>query len=104
VRISQLVLDSLAIEEPLEIRLEFGTSGSRQTKSISVTIGTPGNDLNLAAGFHMIGGVIHDANDIEQIAYAGHPFSDPGQSRSWVGLSFVPSRIPFERSWQRVLR
>ena len=75
-RTSQQLLDSLAIEEPLEIQLNYGPSNSRQTRSISVTMRTPGHDFDLAAGFLMTEGVIHDANDIEQIAYAGHPFSE----------------------------
>jgi FdhD protein len=79
-RISQPVLDHLAIEEPLEIQLTFGPSNSRQTKSISVTMRTPGSDFDLAAGFLMTEGVIHDANDIEQIAYAGHLFNEAEQS------------------------
>jgi FdhD protein len=79
-RSSRQELDDLAIEEPLEIQLTFGPSNSRQTRSISVTMRTPGNDFDLAAGFLMTEGVIHDANDIEQITYAGHSFSEPEQS------------------------
>src|SRR6266567_6817476 len=77
---SRRVLDSLAIEQPLEIQLAYGPSNSRQTRSISVTMRTPGNDFDLAAGFLMTEGVVRDANDIEQIANAGHPFSEPEQS------------------------
>lgn len=73
---SRQVLDSLAIEEPLEIQLTYGPSNSRQTRSISVTMRTPGNDFELAAGFLMTEGVVRDANDIEQITYAGHSFSE----------------------------
>ena len=68
---SQQVSDSLAIEEPLEIQLTYGPSNSRQTRSISVTMRTPGDDFDLAAGFLMTEGVIRDANDVEQITYAG---------------------------------
>jgi len=75
-RTSRQVLDSLAIEEPLEIQLTYGPSNSRQTRSISVTMRTPGNDFDLAAGFLMTEGVIRDANDIEQITYAGDSFSE----------------------------
>ena len=74
-RTSQQVLDSLAIEEPLEIQLNYGPSNSRETRSISVTMRTPGNDFDLAAGFLMTEGVIRDANDIEQVTYAGDSFS-----------------------------
>lgn len=67
---SRAVLDSVAVEEPLEIQLGYGPADSRHTKSISVTMRTPGHDFELAAGFLMTEGVVHDANDIEQIDYA----------------------------------
>jgi FdhD protein len=76
---SRQVLDQLAIEEPLEIQLAYGPSNSRQTTSISITMRTPGNDFDLAAGFLMTEGVIQRADDIEQIAYASHPVSESAQ-------------------------
>jgi formate dehydrogenase assembly factor FdhD len=48
---SQRVQDSLSIKEPLEIQLGYGHASSRKTKSISVTMRTPGDDFDLAAGF-----------------------------------------------------
>ena len=59
--------DFVAVEEPLEIRLTFSDgdgktrSDTRKTKSISITMRTPGDDLNLAAGFLFTEGIIHDA-------------------------------------------
>ena len=79
-RTSQQVLDNLAIEEPLEIQLNYGLKNSRETRSISVTMRTPGNDFDLAAGFLMTEGVVRDANDIEQITYAGGSFDESTQS------------------------
>jgi FdhD protein len=79
-RTSRQMLDNLAIEEPLEIQLSYGPSDSRQTRSISVTMRTPGNDFELAVGFLMSEGVIRDANDIEQIMHAGQPFSESERS------------------------
>ena len=73
---SRHVLDNLAIEEPLEIQLSYGPPNSRQTRSISVTMRTPGDDFELAAGFLMTEGVIRDVNDIKQITHAGKPFSE----------------------------
>jgi FdhD protein len=78
-RTSRHVQDSLAIEEPLEIQLGYGPAGSRQTRSISVTMRTPGNDFDLAAGFLMTEGVVRDANDIQQITYAAQSFNDDEQ-------------------------
>ncbi len=61
--------DKVAVEEPLEIQLAHGVIGARSVKSISVTMRTPGNDFDLAAGFLMTEGVVRDSNDIEQIVY-----------------------------------
>lgn len=62
--------ETLAVEEPLEIQLEHGPAGSRRIKSISVTMRTPGNDFELAAGFLMTEGVVRDSNDIDEIVFA----------------------------------
>jgi FdhD protein len=76
---SRQVLDSLAIEEPLEIQLTYGLPNSRQATSISVTMRTPGDDFDLAAGFLMTEGVVQNAEDIEQISYATHPVGGSAQ-------------------------
>ncbi|MGA9668988.1 MAG: formate dehydrogenase accessory sulfurtransferase FdhD [Terracidiphilus sp.] len=62
--------ETLAIEEPLEIQLGYGSGPQRAVKSISVTMRTPGNDFELAAGFLMTEGVVHDVDEIERIVYA----------------------------------
>lgn len=54
--------DLLAVEEPLEIRL-----GSQ---SLSITMRTPGCDVELAAGFLFSEGIIRD---ISQIGFLGRP-------------------------------
>jgi len=48
--------DYLAVEEPLEIRL--------QHQSLAVIMRTPGNDLELALGFLLSEGVIKEASDV----------------------------------------
>jgi FdhD protein len=59
--------DVLAVEKPLEIRLVFGARDDRHSKSISVTMRTPGSDAELAAGFLMTEGVIRDETDIVEV-------------------------------------
>lgn len=55
--------DLLAIEEPLEIRL-----GNR---AISITMRTPGNDFELAAGFLFTEGIIKSPDQIKEIKFCG---------------------------------
>jgi FdhD protein len=57
--------DQLAIEEPLEIRLLIASTGV--SKNISITMRTPGNDYELAAGFLCTEGIINAATDIKNI-------------------------------------
>ncbi len=70
--------DSVAIEEPLEIRLGFSTPDGRASKSISITMRTPGNEEELAAGFLFTEAIIHSADDIASIEACGPPAADSG--------------------------
>lgn len=57
--ILQAQQDSLASEEPLEIRIDG--------RPLSVTMRTPGNDLELAAGFLLTEGIIETRNQLADI-------------------------------------
>ncbi len=62
--------DLVVIEEPLEIRLGFGSAEDRQQKSISVTMRTPtGHDFELALGFLFTEGIIASFDDMLSIQY-----------------------------------
>ena len=65
------VLDHVALEEPLEIRLDWLDGDTRQQKSVSITMRTPGNDTELAAGFLLSEGVVRSPADIEKIVGCG---------------------------------
>jgi FdhD protein len=62
--------DELSVEEPLEIRLAPPTAGA-QPSSVAVTMRTPGNDVDLAAGFLLTEGLIAGADDLERVRRAG---------------------------------
>ncbi|KAA2240898.1 formate dehydrogenase accessory sulfurtransferase FdhD [Chitinophaga agrisoli] len=59
--------DMLAAEEPLEIKLVHGPAHNRQQQSLTVTMRTPGEDHELAAGFLYTEGIIRSAADIADI-------------------------------------
>lgn len=60
--------DELAVEEPLEIQLIYGSNDNRIQKSISVTMRTPENDEELAAGFLFTEGIIQNRSQISKIS------------------------------------
>ena len=62
--------DKVAVEEPLEIQLEYSTASGRMQKNIAVTMRTPGNDEELAAGFLFTEGIIHKNISIQEIKYS----------------------------------
>jgi FdhD protein len=57
--------DILAVEEPLEIKLVHGNKTNRQTTNVSITMRTPGNDLELAVGFLFTEGIINDITQLD---------------------------------------
>jgi FdhD protein len=65
------VQDVVAMEEPLEIRLRYEHLKQTVTKSISVTMRTPGNDVELAVGFLFTEGIISGASEISTVETAG---------------------------------
>ena len=70
--------DSVAVEEPLEIRLAFSTPEGRATRSISITMRTPGSDHELAAGFLFAESIVHEVSNISSIELCGPPAPDSG--------------------------
>ena len=67
---STLNWDTLAVEEALEIRIEFGES-KRIQKSISITMRTPGHDRELAVGFLFTEGLLHNSLDLIEVKACG---------------------------------
>ena len=66
--------DVVAMEEPLEIRLELdGADGKRIERSISITMRTPGNDEELALGFLYSEGIVRRKADVLLARPCGPP-------------------------------
>lgn len=61
--------DLVAVEEPLEIRLETFAFGKRQTRPVSITMRTPGADHELAVGFLYGEGIIARGADVAAVMH-----------------------------------
>lgn len=69
--------DSLAVEEPLEIRIRHGPASTRAASSLGLTMRTPGHDEELAAGLLLSEGVVRSRADLAGFSHGldrdGHP-------------------------------
>jgi len=89
---SVITADSLATEEPLEIRLEYGAEHQRHIQNISVTMRTPGHDAELAKGFLFTEGIIKNADDI---AAAAHCFIACAENKdNIIKVTLNPDIVP----------
>jgi FdhD protein len=66
-------VDAVAVEEPLEIRLGYWQDTKLEHRALSITMRTPGNDEDLAAGFLYTEGVVHARTDVRDIRHCGPP-------------------------------
>jgi FdhD protein len=91
--------DVLAIEEPLEIRLEHGPETQRQVQNISVTMRTPGHDAELATGFLFTEGIIKNPEDI---AKTEHCFIACAENKeNVIQVSLAPGIVPHLQNTER---
>jgi FdhD protein len=89
--------DLLAVEEPLEIRVGILTENNYTHQSISITMRTPGDDFELAAGFLFTEGIIQSADQIEQIRHCGKPVG-AAQIHNTVRVDLKPGvAVDFKR-------
>jgi FdhD protein len=80
--------DTLATEEPMEIRLLAG--GAKQT--VAVTMRTPGADFELAAGFLYGEGIVNSPDDILKISYCVDSDLDAEQQYNIVNVELRGNR------------
>lgn len=85
--------DTLAAEEPLEIRVGG--------KPLSVTMRTPGHDIELAHGFLLTESVIDDGNDVGTARYCDSPGPDGRNTYNVLDITLAPGVSPPDSSVER---
>lgn len=65
------VSDTVACEEPLQVRVQYWFKGVLRTAPLAVTMRTPGHDAQFAAGLLLSEGVIERREDIVEIRSLG---------------------------------
>ena len=89
--------DRIVTEEPLEIRLR----AAGRTQTLAVTMRTPGNDFELAAGFLFAEGIVHSPRDIVEIGYCVDPEIDPEQQYNIVNVDLAGEALPDAARFER---
>lgn len=93
--ISSLAGDILAIEEPLEIQIFYnGKAGETSSRSISVTMRTPGCDEALAAGFLFTEGILRNKEQVQEIM-----IPEENKVQVWLSEGVQPELHHAERNF-----
>jgi FdhD protein len=84
--------DEVVGEEPLELRLL--AQGS--TRTLAVTMRTPGNDFELAAGFVYTESIVRLREDVAELTYCVDPAVDPEQRYNIVTIELRTGTAPLD--------
>ncbi len=77
--------DTLTVEEPMEIRVDG--------RALTVTMRTPGNDFDLAAGFLVSEGVVWAADQVTAVRYCLGATADGSNTYNVVDVSLSPDVV-----------
>jgi FdhD protein len=93
---SERIVDTVAVEEPLEIRVSYWFKDQHLTRSLTVTMRTPGHDRELAAGLLLAEGIIRQKRDLDGLHVLGPAPSNEIVAELAKGVDFESWRA--ERS------
>ena len=68
---AERVVDTVAAEEPLEIRLTYWVKEAQHSQNLAVTMRTPGHDRELAAGLLVSEGIVRERSEIASLRGLG---------------------------------
>ena len=68
---SERRIDTVAAEEPLQVRLQYWFKDVPTVTALALTMRTPGNDREFAAGYLLTEGIIEKREDIQELRSIG---------------------------------
>lgn len=86
-------VETLAVEEPLELRVDG--------RPLTITMRTPGSDMELAAGFLLAEGVVRAAEDIKTMRYCAGTDADGRQTYNVLDIVLAEGVAPPDPSVER---
>jgi FdhD protein len=86
-------VETLAVEEPLELRIDG--------RPLTVTMRTPGSDMELAAGFLLAEGVVRAGGDIQAMRYCAGTDADGRQTYNVLDIVLAEGVAPPDASVER---
>jgi FdhD protein len=89
--------DRVVTEEPLEMRLVAGAA----TKTLAITMRTPGNDFELAAGFVRAEGIVRDLHELQGLSYCVDPSIEEEQRYNIVNVDLASRQLPDLERFER---
>jgi FdhD protein len=89
--------DTVAVEEPLEIRVSWVDGRVRRVEPLAVTMRTPGDDFELVAGFLHGEGIVSTTEDLHELTYCR---GDEDQEYNVVEARLRPG-VPFDADAMR---
>jgi len=74
--------DLVVVEEPLEIRLGFGSLEHRKEHRLPITMRTPGADRELGVGFLLTEGIIKHPDDVAWVTHCSNTVAPMGATEN----------------------
>ena len=87
------IVDTVAAEEPLEIRASYWFKDAQISDSLALTMRTPGNDRELAAGFLVSEGIVRERADLLEVRTLGGETSNEIVAELAKGIDFDGWRL-----------
>ncbi|MFK7920517.1 MAG: formate dehydrogenase accessory sulfurtransferase FdhD [Bacteroidia bacterium] len=83
------VSDLIAVEEPLQILLQYGSKSARKERPLTITMRTPGQDFELAMGLLLSEGLIESPDEVMSMRYC-EQVKDPAEQDNVLRVSMQP--------------